>query len=90
MNEHIKKIVTSINGIEIFSRRIIKHGVQLALGLLCIALALYFINTGFYNYDYDIAFMTFSIFKTGVTIFAEAIIGGLLIDYFIKKLGSSN
>lgn len=90
MNGHIRKIVTTINQIDIFPQKIIKHGVQLACGLVLIALVLFFINNNIYNNDFDIAFLTYSMAKTGLTIFAEAIIGGLVIDYFIKKSGSSD
>ncbi|MBZ4644833.1 MAG: hypothetical protein JG777_322 [Clostridia bacterium] len=86
MNSTIKKIVTSINSIGSLSRKIIIHGVQFATGLLTIALVLYFINNSLYNFDYNIAFITFSIAKTGLTIFAEAVIGGLVVDHFVKKI----
>ena len=68
-----------------FSRKIVKHGVQLAIGLMIIAFVLYYLNRNVYNYDFYVNFLTFSVVNTSAIIFAEAIIGGLVIDYFIKK-----
>ncbi|MDK2798490.1 MAG: hypothetical protein PWP27_70 [Clostridiales bacterium] len=86
MNSTIRKIFTTINSIGQLPKKIIVHGLQLANGLLIVALILFFINSSIYNFDYNITFITFVMAKTGLTIFAEAIIGGLLVDYFIKKV----
>lgn len=78
-----------MNQVHPFSRKIVKHGVQLAIGLMVIALVLYYLNRNVYNYDFYVDFLTFSVVNTSTIIFAEAIIGGLLIDYFIKKNNAS-
>ena len=53
---------------------------------LIISLILVIINDYFYNYDYFLDFNVLSLAKTCVVLFAEAVIGGLVIDYFIKKV----
>ncbi|NLY43174.1 MAG: hypothetical protein GX066_04235 [Clostridiaceae bacterium] len=85
MNSTFKKIVATMSGIGKLPRQIIMHGVQAATGVLVIALLLYFINKNIYNFDYYITFLSYEMASTGLTLFAEAIIGGLVIDYFIKK-----
>jgi|LSQX01.2.fsa_nt_gb uncharacterized protein YacL len=85
MSENIKKIISSINGLHTLSRRIIVYGVQIATGGLIISLIMMFVNRYIYNYDYLLNSNTLSLAKTCVILFAEAIIGGLVIDYFIKK-----
>ena len=85
MKDIIKKLITAENSISTLSKKIIIHGVQLASGLILIALILFFINIKLYHYDFNVEFITFCMIENGVTIFAEAIIGGLLIDFLIKK-----
>jgi len=86
MNSNIKKIITTMNSIGSFPKKIIIHGVQFACGLLIIALVLLYMNSSADNMNSQIAFTIFTIAKTGVTIFAEAIIGGFIVDYLIKKI----
>ncbi|WHH59056.1 hypothetical protein [Petroclostridium sp. X23] len=85
MNNSIKKIFTTMDSIGFLPKRIIMHGVQLATGLLLIALTLHFINNNIYHFDYNINIIMFAMAKTGLVIFAEAVIGGLVVDYLSKK-----
>ena len=85
MNDSFKKIVTTMSGVGKLPRKIILHGVQAATGVLIVALILYFINKNIYNFDYYISFITYEMAETGLILFAEAIIGGLVIDYLVKK-----
>ncbi len=89
MKGQLKKIVLSINGVHKLPRRIIIHGIQFAIALVLIAMGLYFVNINQLNFDYDIRFISFSLAETGLVIFAEAVIGGLVVDYFVKKLDPS-
>ncbi len=85
MNEPINKIITSINKIDTLSHKIIIHGLQIAIALLISALILSYINKVYFYKDFSIFFMTINMTKTGVILFAEAIIGGLVVDYLVKK-----
>lgn len=86
MHSNIKKIFTTISSISDFSKRIIIHGLQLAIGLIFMALVFYHIFSTTSTFNLKILSITFETAKIGLTIFAEAIIGGLIVDYLIKKI----
>jgi hypothetical protein len=90
VGEHIKEIVNSLNNIDILAIKIIMHGLQLAAGIIFSALIICYINNMYHYRDFSIAFTSIYMVKTGVIIFAEAIIGGLVVDYLIKKQGRTN
>ncbi len=82
----VKKIINSINTVARPAKKIIVHGIQFSIGLLIIALILHFINNKVYIYNYYTVFIGFITAKTSVAIFAQAVIGGLFLDYIFKKL----
>ncbi len=89
MKGQLKKVISDINSVHQLPKRIIIHGIQFAIALVLIAMGLYFVNINQLNFNYDINFISFSLAETGLIIFAEAVIGGLVVDYFVKKLDSS-
>jgi len=86
MNSNIKKVITTINNMGELPKKIMLHGVQIACGLLLIALILYYVNTANNHLSFQAASTIFTTAKTGVTVFAEAIIGGFIVDFLMKKI----
>ena len=82
----INKLKVAENKLGKLSKKVIFHGLQLANGILLVGFLLYFINTKIFNFDFNIAHLTFSMVEAATVIFAEAIIGGLMLDYLLKKI----
>lgn len=85
LNKRIAKIFTEFNKIGKLSKAIIKYGTQFFLALFAVGTLLVIINHTRLNYDLYIEFIARSVIKSSFTIFAEAVIGGLLMDYIFRK-----
>ena len=86
MDGMMKKLITTISGVGKLPKMIIMHGIQISSGLLAIALVLYHVAISRVSLDANSTFIAFTTAKTGITLFAESIICGLLIDYLSKKI----
>lgn len=86
MRIHWNKIKESFNNIHSLSGKIIIHGIQFATGLIIVAFILKYINMG--NYSYSMSFNIYELVKISLVVFAEAVIGGILLDYYSKKSSS--
>ncbi len=65
-------------------RAIIKYGVRISLALM-IAGCLVILLNHYTGYDSYKNFVGISIVKNSVTVLAEAIIGGLVIDFVLRR-----
>lgn len=81
----IEKIFTSFNKIDKLPKAIIKYGTQAFLLLFAVGTLLVVLNRTMFNFDYYREFIATSVVKASFTILAEAVIGGLIIDYVFKK-----
>lgn len=81
----IEKIAKEFNKINHLSKLIIKYGIGAFIALFLVgALIILLYQTIFYSNDYTYYLGTL-IVKTSFTILAEAIIGGLIIDFVASK-----
>lgn len=81
----IEKIFLALKEVDKYPKMIIKYGAYAFLLLFAIGTALVVYNRTMLNYDPYYEFVAMSIVKVSFTILAEAVIGGLLIDYVFKK-----
>ncbi|HOM02813.1 MAG TPA: hypothetical protein PLH43_08305 [Acetivibrio sp.] len=81
----IEKIAKEFNKLNRLSKLIIKYGIFTFIGLFLLgAVTIVMYQTVFYSNDYTYYLGTL-IVKTSFTILAEAIIGGLVIDFATGK-----
>lgn len=85
LSKNIAKIVSEFSKLEGFSKKLIKYGTQVFLALLSVGTLLIVLNRTTLNYDTYIEYTAKSIVKNSFSIFAEIIIGALVIDYVLKK-----
>lgn len=81
----MEKVITAFSKVNGFARAIIKYGTQASLALLLLGTILFIMNRAGADYSSYSEFISLSIIKTSFVILAEAIIGGLLIDFMFKK-----
>ncbi|HHV59562.1 MAG TPA: hypothetical protein GXX49_04610 [Clostridiaceae bacterium] len=86
LKQSFKKIAMELSKLGSPSKKIIKIGTWLFLGLLTIGALLKVLNHTVFGYDWYYEHLSISIIKTSFTMFAEAVIGGILIDFFLKRL----
>lgn len=77
---NFKKIVTSLNELNTFSKKIIIHGCQFAVLLLVITGILFV----FFKGNYDITLISRYMVETSASLFTEFILFALIIDYIFK------
>lgn len=78
------KIVKEMENIGQLPRAIIKYG-TIASVLLFVGASLTYAVNNYYLNDYILMHNTLSLMKVSANIFAEVIIGGLIIDHLIKS-----
>jgi ABC-type Co2+ transport system permease subunit len=81
----LKKFLTAFDSIGKLPRNIIKYGLHIFLVLFALGTAIVVYSRVALGYEPYFEFIAMSIVKTSFTILAEAIIGGLLIDYVFKS-----
>lgn len=84
-SKKIEKIFTAFGKIGKYPKAIIKYGTQVFLALFATGTFLVVMNRIVYNFDPYFEFVATSLIKASFTIFAEVIIGGLIIDYVFRK-----
>ncbi len=81
MSKNIRKILTEFYNLGEPTKKVLKYGIRFSL-FLCLAGTVFtFINRCFLGYDLYLDFIGTSIIKNSVTVFAEVVIGCLIIDY---------
>ena len=85
ITKKVEKFCLALDKVSSFPRAIIKYGTQAALALLCTGCLIILIN--YYKTDYNpyMVFVGTAVIENSFIILAEVIIGGLLIDFFLKK-----
>jgi hypothetical protein len=76
----------ALSNIHSLPEKIIIHGIQFSISLITLSFFLYFFNSP--KLSYELSYIIFEIAKISMVIFAESIIGGLIVDYYIKRSSS--
>jgi hypothetical protein len=84
MKERMAKMMKHIQNIETISKKIFKYGFLASLLLFFLSGTIYIMNHYFLS-DSTLAFNSSQLMMTSINIFAQVIIGGLIIDYFAKS-----
>jgi hypothetical protein len=84
-SDKIEKIFEEFKKVNNFSKSLIKYGAQAALVILSLGVLILILNQTVLDYDSYTKFVGTLIVKNSIVLLAEFIIGGLVIDYFIKK-----
>lgn len=85
IGKNIEKIAQELSKINKLSKSIIKYGTQASLALLSLGTLIIILNQTLLSYDAYLKFVGTLIIKNSFIILAEAIIGGLLIDFITKR-----
>jgi len=83
--EKIRKILTAFGEINKIPKMIIKYGVIVFLLLFAFGTALVVYSHTKSSFDPYLEFVALSVVKASFTVLAEAIIGGLIMDFVFKK-----
>jgi len=81
----MSKIIKSFKELSVIPAKLIKYGIQINCILIIIGVFLYLNNDYSSNYSFSLNELSKLIVSTSAFIFAEIIIGGLLLDYYTKK-----
>mgnify|MGYP000126449233 CR=1 FL=1 len=81
----IEKMLSAFSKIDKLPKAIIKHGSRISLLLLALGTFMIVYNHNAINYDAYFEFIAQCIVKNSFIVLAEAIIGGLVIDFVFKK-----
>lgn len=85
MSKKLEKIVTAFGKMGKVSKATIKYGCIVFLVLLAAGSIMALLNTTVLNYDSYMDLVSKSLVKTSFSIAAEAVIGGLVLDFVFKK-----
>ena len=80
----VDKVSQEIKNIGKLPKNIIKYGTLASFLLFLGAAIAFYINNNYFN-DHELMYNSISLMKASSTIFAEIIIGGLLIDHLSKS-----
>lgn len=83
--EYIKRIITAFRGISPLPSALLKYGTYAFLGMLAIGSVMLLLNNAVLPYNSYFDMVSKEIVKTSFIIAAEAIIGGLAIDFAFKR-----
>ena len=83
-----KKFKESVFAMNETSQKLIKHGLQLAVGISLIGTAAFLFNKQAYIFNYMGEQYSVYIIAAGASLFAQFIIGGLVLDIWQKKRAS--
>lgn len=84
-SDKIEKIFEEFKKVNNFSKSLIKYGANAALILLSLGMLVLILNQTIFDYSSYTKFIATMIVKNSIVLLAEFIIGGLVIDYFVKK-----
>jgi hypothetical protein len=83
--KNIKKILTALNSIQKLPMALIKYGSLLSAALFTIGAVLVILNNTVLPYNSFFDMVSKEIVKTSFVLGAEAIIGGLVMDFVSKR-----
>jgi len=81
----LEKIFSSLDNVNRFSKALIKYGTLIFILVFAVGCVLAVLNLTVLDFNVYRDFVAKSIVKTSFTLLAEAVIGGLIIDYVINK-----
>ena len=81
----IEKIFTALGKLDKFPRSILKYGTQAFLLLFAVGTFMVLYNHTMQKFDPYFEFVATSLVKNSFIVFAEVVIGSLIIDYVFKK-----
>jgi len=81
----IKRIAHAFDKMDKFPKAVIRHGIKVFLALFALGSLLVLYNRTMNGCDSYFEFAAISLVKSSFTILAEVVIGGLLMDYVLKK-----
>lgn len=85
LSKKIEKLFSRFSEMGTLSKAIIKYGSLAFLIIFAVGTMMVVFNRTVFNYNDYYEFIATSVIKSSFTILAEAIIGGLLIDYIFSK-----
>ena len=85
LSKNLEKIVTSFGKMAKLPKALMKYGCIVFLVLLTAGSIMALLNITVLNYDSYMDLVSKSLVKTSFTIAAEAVIGGLVLDFVLKK-----
>jgi hypothetical protein len=85
ITKKLEKILSEFDKLDKLPKTVIKVGSIIALNLLTLGSLLLIFNHTVLIYDQNFELIARSLMKNSVTILAEAVIGGLIMDYVFKK-----
>ena len=85
ISKKIEKIFSSFVKLNKITKLIIKYGTLISVALLIIGTFMILINRYGSTFDVNLDFAATSLVKASFTLMAEAIIGGILVDYIAGK-----
>lgn len=81
----IKRIISQFVKLERIPKALLKYGSQVFLALLAIGTLLVILSRSVLGYDSYFEFVALNIVKSSFTVFAEVVIGALVMDFVFKK-----
>lgn len=83
--QKLKKIATAFGKIEKLPKAVLKYGCMVFLVLLTVGSVLALLNNTVLSFNSYLDLVSKSLVKISFSIAAEAIIGGLVLDFVFKK-----
>lgn len=81
----IEKIFTQFKKLEHIPKLLLKYGTQAFLALFAVGTLLVVMNHFMIGYDSYFEFIALNIVKSSFTVFAEVVLGALIMDFVFKK-----
>lgn len=83
--KNIEKLVSAFSKIQKIPKALIRYGIYAFLGIYVIGIVLVILNSTLLQYDPYLDMVSKEMVKTSFIIAAEAVIGGLVLDYASRK-----
>jgi len=85
MSKNIEKIAHEFGKISRFTKSMLKYSARIFLALFALGTIIVVLNHSIFNYESYIEFIARQIIKSSFIVFAELVIGALLLDYLFNK-----
>ena len=85
ITKRLEKIFSQFCKLEHIPKTLLKYGSQAFLALFAIGTLLVVLNRSLLGFDSYFEYIALNIIKSSFTIFAEVVIGALIMDFVFKK-----
>lgn len=85
LSEKLEKIVSAFGKMSKMPKALMKYGLMAFFALLTVGTVMLMLNNTLLSYNSYLDLVSKSLVKTSFTIAAEAVIGGLVLDFVFKK-----